>query len=74
MGNEQRCFAMHRFEEGLEHLFFCLRVKVRSRLIEDQDGASFSRARAIASLWRSPPDRRRPCSPINVSYPLEGLQ
>ena len=32
-------------------------------------GASLSRARAIATCWRCPPDRVRPHSPTIVSYP-----
>ena len=32
-------------------------------------GASFSIARATATRWRCPPDRRRPRSPMTVSYP-----
>jgi len=33
-------------------------------------GASRNMARAMASLWRWPPDKVAPCSPKSVSYPL----
>jgi hypothetical protein len=42
------------------------RVKRRSRLVEQHEGASLRMARAMLTRWRSPPDRVWPPSPTRV--------
>jgi len=69
VGDDEGRPTAHEGVERLLHDVLRFGVERGGRLVEDEQGASFRSARAIASRWRSPPDNRSPCSPTTVAYP-----
>jgi len=67
MGDDQHGAILHEVGQRGLHQGFTFGVERRSGLVENQNGAFFRMARAMASRWRSPPESRKPFSPITVS-------
>ena len=55
--------------ERCEHRALGEHVQRRGRLVEDQDGRIFEKARAMLRRWRCPPERPLPASPSTASRP-----